>query len=594
MPRRNSKNMIQQSDRQQKGNQAKQDKLPKMPLYKDRLNLLEAEGDNMICDGDSALSELSDDLEAEEDHHQKAALTCAEYLQQMFPLTFDIDKAIISTVPLTDKISVHSREVTYKGYYKTLGIVCACVTPLNKVDYFDEMNQHEWEMSEQLMPCRNMATCITHFKANQLTTKNSFWYFIKPYYPKGTLTQYWMNNRIQKTTIQPLYILQIAISLFSAIRDAHSLNIGLVDISMETLWLGMDGVAYFSGFKSSLSLQGGSKHDAGIQNSMQNEPSQKEEIEAKPELELWEFKSSKSVIEKPEPNGKFWIRDQIFRETLDKYTNRRERLTQGLIDRVISSPTPSSEPNYDVSKRILKMAVERKSAPFLKVKPFPKSSMGSIYGSTSKSMMPNGKRLQGGPNDDPLLEYLLPTNQDMYNWDQTVVSKNERIALKQEEIELTQAIVEAPTTLDLWHCIESEINREEYPKFYSGVLTKAIEHASKIDPYMALTIFEKAKQKSLTSYISGCTVQVYNAVLLLRWEVWRDINGMLDLAEEMTINGIEFDNNSRRIVRAVVQEVQSEGGYSNEDMDDGVLWNAEERRNCNILSELAGKWMISE
>lgn len=56
------------------------------------------------------------------------------------------------------------------------------------------------------------------------------------------------------TLIEPYDILQIAVSLFSAIADAHALNIGLVDISMDNLWLNLDGNVYFDGFKSCLGL----------------------------------------------------------------------------------------------------------------------------------------------------------------------------------------------------------------------------------------------------------------------------------------------------------------------------------------------------
>lgn len=47
----------------------------------------------------------------------------------------------------------------------------------------------------------------------------------------------------------------MAISLFSALKDAHALDIGLVNLSMDHLWLGMDGALFFDDFKSCLKLQ---------------------------------------------------------------------------------------------------------------------------------------------------------------------------------------------------------------------------------------------------------------------------------------------------------------------------------------------------
>lgn len=318
------------------------------------------------------------------------------------------------------------------------------------------------------------------------------------------------------------------------------------------------------------------------------------------DLDLWELESSKdrSATSRVAPRHAHQSKhvrdfadmlDSMIKDRIKKPDSRPKKDTEHL----------SSASGTAMAQSIVGL-VKNQAVIHKQRKPLPKSAAGSIYSGIAQPSLFNRQEPEE-PEQDPLLEHLSPMSEDDFNWDQTVVLKNERIAAKQEEMEATQAIVEAPSTLDLWHHIENEINRDTYPKYYPAVLTKAIEHASKTDPYMALTIFEKAKQKSVVSYISGCTVQVYNAMLLLRWDVWRDINGMLDLAEEMTVNGIEFDNQSRRIVRAVVREVESEGGSGSggyldpqEDAYDGVFWNADEKRSCNLLKELAGKWMISE
>ncbi|GAN01163.1 hypothetical protein MAM1_0005d00594 [Mucor ambiguus] len=332
-----------------------------------------------------------------------------------------------------------------------------------------------------------------------------------------------------------------------------------------------------------------------------DDQSHPEETETKKDLELWELESSKDrpttsrVIQRHASDSKEVTN---FSDLLDDMLKNKSKKHEDSAQKQTPRPLSSSE-QETISQHILDL-VKNQTAIHKKRRPLPQSAVGSIYGGIAQSSLFNRQATED-PEDDPLLDYLSPMSEDDYNWDKTIVSKNERITVKQEEMEATQAIVEAPSTLDLWHHIEIEINRENYPSYYPIVLTKAIEHASKTDPYMALTIFEKAKQKSVVSYISGCTVQVYNAMLLLRWEVWRDINGMLDLAEEMTVNGIEFDNQSRRIIRTAVHEVESEGGGSSggyldpqEVVDDGVFWNADEKRNCNVLKELAGKWMISE
>lgn len=323
-----------------------------------------------------------------------------------------------------------------------------------------------------------------------------------------------------------------------------------------------------------------------------------EEAKQKDDLEVWEIESSRDrpttsrVVQRHATNSKEIL-------DLSQLLENMVPILKKPADTAKEAPPPpsplSSASEAAISKHILDLVINQKPM-HKKQKPLPQSATESMFSGIAQSSLFHRQDPED-PEDDPLLDYLSPTSADNYNWDQTAVLKNERIAVKQEEMEATQAVVEAPTTLDLWRHIESEINREDYPSYYPAVLTKAIEHASKADPYMALTIFEKAKQKSVVSYISGCTVQVYNAMLLLRWEVWRDINGMLDLAEEMTVNGIEFDNQSRKIIRAVVHEVESEGGGyldPQDNADNGVFWNADEKRSCNLLKELTGKWMISE
>ncbi|KAL9550270.1 hypothetical protein MBANPS3_004794 [Mucor bainieri] len=339
-----------------------------------------------------------------------------------------------------------------------------------------------------------------------------------------------------------------------------------------------------------------SNHNESTQDDEQPHP---EETEKKEDLALWELASSKErsttsrVVQQHASKG---IAD--LQTLLDGMVAQKLKNTEGSIKKP-EPPVLSPKNEEVISEHILDL-IKNHTAVHKKRRPLPRSAVGSIYGGIAQSSVYD-RREPEDPDDDPLLDHLSPMNENDFNWDQTIVLKDKRITAKQEEMEATQAIVDAPSTLDLWHHIETEINREDYPTYYPTVLTKAIEHASKSDPYMALTIFEKAKQKSVLSYISGCTVQVYNAMLLLRWEVWRDVNGMLDLAEEMTVNGIEFDNQSRRIIRAVVHEVESEGGAGNggyldqqDDTSDGVFWNADEKRNCNLLKELAGKWMISE
>jgi hypothetical protein len=192
---------------------------------------------------------------------------------------------------------------------------------------------------------------------------------------------------------------------------------------------------------------------------------------------------------------------------------------------------------------------------------------------------------------------------DKSNWKIRDINQNKRIMGKEQELKAISTIVDTTNSVDLLKAVLKEINQEKYPKYYPRILAKAIEHASRKDPYLALTIFELAKSKSLESYILGCTTRVYDAMLLLRWEAWRDVYGMLNLVEEMTVNGITYSNDSRRIVRSVVQEIEAEGSNLDEEEEGessieskskGIYWNSDEKRACNVMKEMVGKWIINK
>ncbi|KAI8092311.1 uncharacterized protein B0P05DRAFT_525773 [Gilbertella persicaria] len=231
-----------------------------------------------------------------------------------------------------------------------------------------------------------------------------------------------------------------------------------------------------------------------------------------------------------------------------------------------------------IEKRLLDMVLKNKQ-PYKSKSPLPRSAISQIY----------GKRKQEDDQEE-LLDIFNTDYRKKSNWDMKHIAEDERIATKQKEVKIIQDILDTKTPSDLLALVQQEINRldQTYPAYYPRIITTAIEHASRTDPYLALSIFELAKNKSVASYIMGCTTDAYNAMLMLRWESWCDVYGMLDLVEEMTLNGIEYDHRSRQIIKQAVQEVESEG----EAGTTGVFWNTDEQRNCNLMKELAGKWLV--
>lgn len=309
--------------------------------------------------------------------------------------------------------------------------------------------------------------------------------------------------------------------------------------------------------------------------------------DGEPKTHFWEIPDN----HKPETNNS--VKARVPRSVAE--TRDFKELLDTLFDRKPIQFAPKADKKHNandsvIEKKLLDLVVRNRQL-YKEKAPLPRSMMAPIYGKTA-----NKKRQQKNEDheedDDSVLDFLNPTDKKT-NWDLKNIAQNKRIALKEEELQAINSIVNTETSLDLLVSIMKQINQEKYPKYYHRVLSKAIEHASRKDPYLALTIFELAKSKSMDSYILGCTTKVYNAMLLLRWETWRDVHGMLDLVEEMTVNGIEYSNDSRRIIRSVVQEIEAEDDETLERTKD-VYWDVDEKRACNVMKEMVGKWILNK
>ncbi|CAG8508806.1 10942_t:CDS:2 [Diversispora eburnea] len=73
------------------------------------------------------------------------------------------------------------------------------------------------------------------------------------------------------------------------------------------------------------------------------------------------------------------------------------------------------------------------------------------------------------------------------------------------------------------------------PNKYSTLLTEAITACHTIfkDPYMAFSILEQIKRRGAISYVMGCNTSIYNELILIRWNCWRDLCGIEGLLNEM-------------------------------------------------------------
>ncbi|CAG8496394.1 5612_t:CDS:2 [Ambispora gerdemannii] len=110
--------------------------------------------------------------------------------------------------------------------------------------------------------------------------------------------------------------------------------------------------------------------------------------------------------------------------------------------------------------------------------------------------------------------------------------------------------------------IFKDTSKSKFDPHYSILLEETIALSRTVfyDPYMVLSIFEQAKRQGVESYIKGVSTKVYNEVLRTRWDFWRDIYGMEKLINEMRLNGVQFDEDTRNLLNTVSKNMESGWG----------------------------------
>nr|XP_019045671.1 hypothetical protein I302_06062 [Kwoniella bestiolae CBS 10118]OCF24601.1 hypothetical protein I302_06062 [Kwoniella bestiolae CBS 10118] len=113
-----------------------------------------------------------------------------------------------------------------------------------------------------------------------------------------------------------------------------------------------------------------------------------------------------------------------------------------------------------------------------------------------------------------------------------------------------------------------------YPKILAHLLrTLRVNYNS---PHLVLSLFNYAQNISLESYLSGCLTEVYNEVLLTRWESFRDLKGVEQGIREMEIMGVNWDQITARLVSKIVEEISKDLLSSSSASPHGVTYGKDE------------------
>ncbi|KAJ7502844.1 hypothetical protein B0H11DRAFT_605934 [Mycena galericulata] len=110
------------------------------------------------------------------------------------------------------------------------------------------------------------------------------------------------------------------------------------------------------------------------------------------------------------------------------------------------------------------------------------------------------------------------------------------------------------------------------------------------DPHLALSMFDYARHLSIASYVFGCSTSAYNELIATRWTCFRDLKGVHDALEEMSVNGVDMDNTTRELAEKVRREVGERNLWMEEnDIGTGGVWemltNIEKLVNQTVISQ---------
>ncbi|KAI8971791.1 kinase-like domain-containing protein [Mycotypha africana] len=152
------------------------------------------------------------------------------------------------------------------GTYK--GLEVACKMKRDKISHapFEAQAIRELQFAAKLSACRYVnryigwTYCQRHvveeskMHASKKGLSHPRLYIIQNYVSNGDARTY-LNKRMD--LIQPQEVLQAAICLFSTLADAHSLNIGIVDLKLENFLIDSSGTGWVTDFGSCIEFREG-------------------------------------------------------------------------------------------------------------------------------------------------------------------------------------------------------------------------------------------------------------------------------------------------------------------------------------------------
>ncbi|KAL7281114.1 hypothetical protein ACG7TL_004422 [Trametes sanguinea] len=122
----------------------------------------------------------------------------------------------------------------------------------------------------------------------------------------------------------------------------------------------------------------------------------------------------------------------------------------------------------------------------------------------------------------------------------------------------------------------AQYHSSSYPHLLAALMRTFREKYK--DPHLALALFNHARHLSIASYVFGCTTPAYNELIETRWRCFRDLRSVVELLEEMRVNGVEMDGRTRMLGERIRGEVGTR-----------TYWQEENSIESGEVRELMGR-----
>ncbi|CAE6480722.1 unnamed protein product [Rhizoctonia solani] len=106
---------------------------------------------------------------------------------------------------------------------------------------------------------------------------------------------------------------------------------------------------------------------------------------------------------------------------------------------------------------------------------------------------------------------------------------------------------------------ESKSSRPKtiHPGIYGRVIARLMHEFRETynNPHLSIAIFDYTRQLSIISFVTGCTAPSYTELMRTYWNSFRDLQMVLNIAEEMRVNGVQPSDHTKQLYLKISEEV---------------------------------------